>query len=107
MKLGLANMQALTEAIGRPQDHFRCVLVAGTNGKGSTSAMLHAILLASGARAGLYTSPHLVRTEERIRIGDREIGADAIASLISEVRGRIERLLARQQLAAHPTFFEV
>jgi len=107
MKLGLENMRALTEAMGRPQDRLRCVLVAGTNGKGSTSAMLHAILLASGARAGLYTSPHLVRTEERIRIGDREIDADAIASLITEVRGRIERLLARQQLGAHPTFFEV
>jgi len=107
MKLGLDNMRALTEAMGRPQEHYRCVLVAGTNGKGSTSAMLHSILVASGARAGLYTSPHLVRTEERIRIGDREIGADEITSLITEVRGRIERLLAKNQLAAHPTFFEV
>src|SRR5262245_31405400 len=107
MKLGLANMQALTDAIGRPQDHFQSVLVAGTNGKGSTSAMLHSILVASGRRAGLYTSPHLVRTEERIRIDEREIGADEITSLINEVRGRIDRLLAKEQLAAHPTFFEV
>jgi dihydrofolate synthase/folylpolyglutamate synthase len=107
MKLGLENMQALSEAIGRPQDHFQSVLVAGTNGKGSTSAILHAILLASGRRAGLYTSPHLVRTEERIRLDDRDIGADEITSLIAEVRARIERLLAKEQLAAHPTFFEV
>ena len=107
MKLGLENMQALTESLGRPQDRLRCVLIAGTNGKGSTAAMLHSILLASNARAGLYTSPHLVRTEERIRIDDHEIGADDLTNLIGEIRGRIERLLAKNQLAANPTFFEV
>jgi dihydrofolate synthase/folylpolyglutamate synthase len=106
MKLGLANMEILAEGLGRPQDRFGSVLVAGTNGKGSTAAMLHQILVVSGLRSGLYTSPHLVRTEERIRLGDREILPVELAEVLSEVRAAIETLLAAGKLAAHPTFFE-
>ena len=107
MKLGLENIRILLEDRGRPQDAFRSVLIAGTNGKGSTAAMLHAILLAAGRRSGLYTSPHLVNTEERIRIGDRDIDAAELAAILSDIRTAIDRMLAAGTLAATPTFFEV
>src|SRR5882757_9310730 len=75
-KFELAHMRTLMAALGdppdhNPQTHFRAVLIAGTNGKGSTAATLASILAASGLRTGLYTSPHLVRVNERIRILSR------------------------------------
>ena len=106
MKLGLDNIRTLTGGLGRPQDRFASVLIAGTNGKGSTAAILHQILLAAGVRSGLYTSPHLVRTEERIRIGSRDIECDALASALTRVRTATDDLRAAGSLAAHPTFFE-
>jgi dihydrofolate synthase/folylpolyglutamate synthase len=107
MKLGLENIATLTAALGRPQDRFRPILVAGTNGKGSTAAMLHGILCAAGYRSGLYTSPHLVHTEERIRIGEVDIAPDELAGILSEIRERIEALVASNEIGAYPTFFEV
>lgn len=70
---GLERIQAALEALGQPQKAFTSVLVLGTNGKGSTAAFLASLLGAAGVRVGLYTSPHLVRVEERIRVGDQPI----------------------------------
>ncbi len=70
----LDQLRAVLDALGRPQDHFAAILVAGTNGKGSTAVMTEAVLTAHGVATGLYTSPHLVRVEERIRIAGAEIG---------------------------------
>src|SRR5580698_9303027 len=69
-KWELAHMRTLCAALGDPQLSFPSILIAGTNGKGSTAATLAAILQASGHRAALYTSPHLVRVNERIRINN-------------------------------------
>jgi dihydrofolate synthase/folylpolyglutamate synthase len=83
------------------------VLIAGTNGKGSTAATLASILRASGLKTGLYTSPHLVRINERIRINGDEIGDDDFARLHGEVDRVAERLVEDGQLPWHPSFFEM
>ncbi len=70
-KFDLANTSILTERLGHPERAYPTVHIAGTNGKGSTAAMLASILAAAGLRAGLYTSPHLERIQERIRLGGR------------------------------------
>src|SRR6185437_15653658 len=71
-KFDLAEMRVLLEALGSPQQRFHAVLIAGTNGKGSTSATLASILRAAGYRVGLYTSPHLTRVNERVRMRSEE-----------------------------------
>lgn len=78
MKLGLEAIAQVCERLGRPQDKVPCVLVAGTNGKGSTAAALSAIARAAGLRAGLYTSPHLISVTERVRIGDEDVAEDEL-----------------------------
>jgi dihydrofolate synthase/folylpolyglutamate synthase len=105
-KFDLKNITALCEHLGQPQQAFQSVHVAGTNGKGSTSAMLESILRAAGLRSGLYTSPHLERINERIRVDGREISDEDFAAAFTRVRQAIEELLASGKLAAHPTFFE-
>ena len=105
-KFDLENIRVLSSRLGNPQHSFRSVHVAGTNGKGSTSAMLAGILGAAGLRAGLYTSPHLVRINERIRIGDAEITDADFAATFARVHSAIEELLATGALLAHPTYFE-
>ena len=79
-KFGLANIALLAEALGNPQRKMPCVHVAGTNGKGSTAAMLESILRATGLRTGLYTSPHLERINERIRINGEDISDEDFAA---------------------------
>ncbi|MBS1815201.1 MAG: bifunctional folylpolyglutamate synthase/dihydrofolate synthase [Acidobacteria bacterium] len=111
-KFDLAHMRTLAAALGNPQTHFRSVLVAGTNGKGSTSATLAHILTAAGRRTGLYTSPHLVRVNERIRISSArgtldEISDDAFAELYFKVDDRANRLVSEGALPHPPSFFEV
>ena len=81
-KFDLAHMRVLLRALDDPQKQFPAVLIAGTNGKGSTAATLAAILQASGLRTGLYTSPHLVRINERIRISGEQISDDDFAAAI-------------------------
>ena len=98
IKLGLANTRTLLERAGTPQQHFLCVHVAGTNGKGSTAAFLAAILQAAGWRVGLYTSPHLQSFCERIRINDTAISEAGIAALTNQLRPLSADLLV--------TFFE-
>ena len=105
-KFDLVNITVLCERLGQPQREFQSVHVAGTNGKGSTSTMLDSILRAAGLRTGLYTSPHLERINERIRLGGREISDEEFAATFTRVHEAIEELLASGKLAAHPTFFE-
>lgn len=105
-KFGLENIRILCAALGDPQLAAPCVHVAGTNGKGSTAATIEAILRAAGFRTGLYTSPHLERINERIRVDGEEISDDAFAAAWTRVQASIESLLASGSLAAHPTFFE-
>jgi len=105
-KLGLENITALLDDLGRPQDAYPSVLIAGTNGKGSTAAMLEAIIREAGLRSGLYTSPHLVEINERIQLSGVPIPPDEFAALFTELRATIERLLAEGRLRFHPTYFE-
>ena len=99
-------MRTLVEALGHPEQRFRSVLIAGTNGKGSTAATLSAILQSAGYRVGLYTSPHLERVNERIRIDGLPIGDEDFARLYFRVDDCANRLVAAGRLSAHPSFFE-
>lgn len=97
---GLSRVQALLESLGHPQREYRSVLIAGTNGKGSTAAFLSSILSAAGIRTGLYTSPHLVRVHERVRIAEEDVEdrcLDEVLWLISRISG---------DGALRPTYFE-
>jgi len=105
-KFDLVNITVLCEHLGQPQRAFESVHVAGTNGKGSTAAMIESILRAAGVRTGLYTSPHLERINERIRLDGQEISDDDFAAAFTRIQKAIEELLATGHLAAHPTFFE-
>jgi dihydrofolate synthase/folylpolyglutamate synthase len=105
-KFDLENITRLAERMGAPQRAIPCVHIAGTNGKGSTAALLESILYASGARTGLYTSPHLERINERIRVNGLEIYDHDFASAFTSIQMLIEQMLASGELAAHPTFFE-
>ena len=106
-KFDLAHMRVLLEALNHPERKFPGVLIAGTNGKGSTAATLASILRASGLRTGLYTSPHLVRINERIRISGSEISDDDFALLHDVVDRTAERLVEEGELPWHPSFFEM
>ena len=106
-KFDLAHMRVLLEALNHPERKFPGVLIAGTNGKGSTAATLASILRASGLRTGLYTSPHLVRINERIRISGSEISDDDFALLHDVVDRTAERLVEDGELPWHPSFFEM
>lgn len=105
-KYRLENISLLLERLGRPDRTFRSVIVAGTNGKGSVAAMIDAIARAAGHSCALYTSPHLVRIQERIRVDGREISESEFASIGSRVREAGEYLVATGRLDAAPTFFE-
>jgi dihydrofolate synthase/folylpolyglutamate synthase len=106
-KFDLAHMRVLLGAMNHPQRVFPSVLIAGTNGKGSTAATLASILRASGLKTALYTSPHLVRINERIRINGNEIGDGEFARLHGEVDRVAERLVEQGRLPWHPSFFEM
>lgn len=105
-KFGLANITILAEHLGNPQRARPAAHIAGTNGKGSTAAMLESILRVSGLRTGLYTSPHLERVNERIRIAGENISDEQFAAVWGRVEAAAESLLASGTLAAHPAFFE-
>jgi dihydrofolate synthase / folylpolyglutamate synthase len=105
-KFGLEEITALLQALGNPQRRYPTAIVAGTNGKGSTSAMLAAILERAGYRTGLYTSPHLVRVNERMRISDVEISDADFAAAFTQVHRQAEKLLSTQVLPHLPSFFE-
>ena len=106
-KFDLAHMRVLLKAMKHPERVFPSVLIAGTNGKGSTAATLASILRASGLKTGLYTSPHLVRINERIRVNGKEISDRDFARLHGDVDRVAEHLIAQEQLPWHPSFFEM
>jgi dihydrofolate synthase/folylpolyglutamate synthase len=90
LKLGLERMNTLLYLIGQPQNAYASVHIAGTNGKGSTAAMLAAVLSKAGYRTGLYTSPHLIDMRERIQIDGKTIGRDELVSLLNNISGDID-----------------
>jgi dihydrofolate synthase / folylpolyglutamate synthase len=106
-KFDLDHMRVLLEALEHPERRFPSVLIAGTNGKGSTAATLASILRASGIKTGLYTSPHLIRLNERIRINAVAISDDDFAGIHDLVDRTAERLVSEQELPWHPSFFEM
>jgi len=105
-KFRLEEMRTLVAALGHPEQRFRSVLIAGTNGKGSTSATLSSILLAAGYRSGLYTSPHLDRVNERIRIAGTPISDADFARHYFRVDDCAGQLVSEGQLSGYPSFFE-
>ncbi len=105
-KFSLNEIGTLLEALHNPHHRFPCVLIAGTNGKGSTAATLASILTESGMRTGLYTSPHLERVNERIRIGRTLISDDDFARHYFAVHDMADKLVAEGKLPQHPSFFE-
>jgi len=105
-KFSLTEIGALLAALGDPHRRFRSVLIAGTNGKGSTASTLASILQASGLRTGLYTSPHLVRPNERIQLDGQQISDDAFAHLYFRVHDCGQKLVLDHKLAQLPSFFE-
>jgi dihydrofolate synthase / folylpolyglutamate synthase len=105
-KFSLDQVRTLLAALGDPQTRFRSVLIAGTNGKGSTAATLASILTESGLKTGLYTSPHLERVNERIRVGRALIPDDDFARLFFQVDDLARKLVADGSLPQSPSFFE-
>jgi dihydrofolate synthase/folylpolyglutamate synthase len=106
MKFGLENIARLCEALGHPERTFASVIVGGTNGKGSVTAMVDTALRAAGHRSGRYTSPHLQRLEERFAIDGREVAPDVLERTADRVRQTVMDLVALGSLDALPTFFE-
>ncbi len=105
-KFGLERITAVLDALGRPQDRLRIVHVAGTNGKGSTCAMIESALRATGARTGLFTSPHLAEPTERIRISGDPVSHERFASAFDRVHEAVEGLLSKGLIDYHTTYFE-
>ncbi|MGH9354990.1 MAG: bifunctional folylpolyglutamate synthase/dihydrofolate synthase [Terriglobia bacterium] len=105
VKFDLEAIRRVLAGLGDPQRAYPTAIVAGTNGKGSTCAMLSEILHCAGFRTGLYTSPHLVRVNERIRVADAEIEGSDFAAAATAVRDGTERLL-ESGLSVHLSFFE-
>jgi dihydrofolate synthase / folylpolyglutamate synthase len=106
-KFELAHMRTLAEALGNPQRRLPSVLIAGTNGKGSTAATLASMAQAAGYRTGLYTSPHLLRVNERIQINQEPISDSELAEMYERVESAAAELVARGALPWHPSFFEM
>ena len=103
----LETIEAILARLGSPHLKYRTAIVAGTNGKGSTAAFLASIVSQAGYRTGLYTSPHLIRVNERIRAGGAEIADEEFAAALTEVHQAVEDLRGRSVLDAPPSFFEI
>jgi dihydrofolate synthase/folylpolyglutamate synthase len=106
-KFDLAHMRRLAEALGNPQRKLQSVLIAGTNGKGSTAATLASIVQTAGYRTGLYTSPHLLRVNERIQINQEPISDAEFTVIYDRVERCAHELVERGELPWHPSFFEM
>ncbi len=107
IKFGLDNISAIVEALHAPHHSFRAVHIAGTNGKGSVSAMTESMLRAAGYRTGRFTSPHLVDLTERFAVNGHAVTETDLKIAVSEVIDVVESLVQQGRLEAHPTFFEV
>src|ERR1700677_932243 len=105
-KFELAHMRTLMAALGNAERRFTSVLVAGTNGKGSTASTLASILARAGYRTGLYTSPHLSSVNERIQVDGAMIGDNDLAALFFHVEEIASTLVRDGRLPALPSFFE-
>lgn len=105
VRYGIDRMRSWLDALGHPQKGVPCIHVTGTNGKGSTSAMLEAILRRAGYRTGLYTSPHLVRLGERVQVDRVPLGEAEILAYARELKPIAEEV-SRQTPDDHPSFFE-
>jgi len=105
-RLGTEVVSSLLARLGDPQNVFPSVVVAGTNGKGSTAAFLAAILRSAGLRTGLYTSPHLVRFEERITVDGGMIPNDAVSRIATRIEEQVEQMVRRGGDEGRPSFFE-
>jgi len=113
-KLGLHNIATLLESLGNPHQHYDSVLIAGTNGKGSVAAFVESVLRTCRLKTGLYTSPHLMRIEERVRVRGSCISAEDFARLTDRVKNQVGDLFNPQasshapgRLDRHPTYFEM
>ena len=109
IRLGLKRIKTFLKSLGNPQDRLNLIHVAGTNGKGSTCALIESVLIRAGYKVGLYTSPHLVRFNERIRINGREITDKKVAELVERIKYRSQKSEVRSQQnskLSSPTFFE-
>jgi len=106
MKFGLDNVREVLQSFGDPHTRYPSILVAGSNGKGSVCAMLNRMLTLSGIRVGMFTSPHLVRVEERIRIGEELISEEAFSRVLGRLKEKVEALIADRRLLNPPTYFE-
>jgi dihydrofolate synthase/folylpolyglutamate synthase len=106
IKLGLRNTELLLQELQNPERTFRAVQIAGTNGKGSTAAMLESICQYAEIKTGLYTSPHLVSITERIKIAGVDLSREEFATHATTVRDAANRLVENGQLETLPTFFE-
>ncbi len=107
IKFGLENISAIVARLGHPERTFKSVHIAGTNGKGSVTAMVDGALRAAGHRSARYTSPHLIDLTERFVVDGRPIGQDALVAVVADVRDVIDGLRADGGLEVQPTFFEV
>jgi dihydrofolate synthase / folylpolyglutamate synthase len=105
-KFGLERIQTLLSALGNPERAQRFVHVAGTNGKGSSSAMIASMLRHANLRTGLYTSPHLIEPTERIQIDGADIDAQEFTASFQTVQQAAEKLLLEEHIDAHPSYFE-
>ncbi len=105
-KLGLDRIRVVLDALGNPESACRFVHVAGTNGKGSTCAMIEAGLRAAGVHTGLYISPHLSEPVERIQTGGRPVSVEQFSRAFDQVHAAAEQLLEAGRIDAHPTYFE-
>ena len=106
-KFSLDQIRILAEALGNPHQKFPSILIAGTNGKGSTASTLAAIAKAAGLRAGLYTSPHLERVNERIRLNGEQIEDETFARLYFKVHDTAQQLVLNGLLPGLPSYFEL
>ena len=105
-KWGLGRMQTVLERLGHPEAGRRFVHVAGTNGKGSTAAMIASALTCSGRRTGLFTSPHLIEPTERIQIDGQPVSDAQFAGAFDTVHRAAEELELESAIDAHPSYFE-
>ena len=106
IKLGLENISRLCAALDHPERSFTSLHIAGTNGKGSVTAMAHAALVAAGIRAARYVSPHLVDLAERFVIGNEPVVPPELESAADDVLDCADRFVRPGELPVHPTFFE-
>ncbi|MGC4086063.1 MAG: hypothetical protein QM736_29040 [Vicinamibacterales bacterium] len=107
IKFGLENIHAVLAELGHPERQFRSLHVAGTNGKGSVTAIADTALHLAGYRTGRYTSPHLLELRERFCINGTPVSQAEMLDAVQTVRAAVETLRARGTLSVHPTFFEV